>query len=95
LKRRRPKFPENPNEFLSDFLFISGNDTLSEIVEFRANMSFVGSTNVDSFDVYINDDFYGTDVNEIQITTNDILRIDVVKTNNSLESTLKFESQLV
>ena len=95
LKRRRPKFPENPNEFLSDFLFISGNDTLSEIVEFRANMSFVDSTNVDSFDVYINDDFFGTDVNEIQITTNDILRIDVVKTNNSLESTLKFESQLV
>jgi len=95
LKRRRPKFPENPNEFLSDFLFIVGNSTLSEIVEFRANMSFVGSTNVNSFDVYINDDFFGTDVNEIQITTNDILRIDVVKTNNSLESTLKFESQLV
>jgi predicted RNA-binding protein len=95
LKRRRPKFPKNPDDFLSDFLFIAGNDTLSEIVEFRANMSFIGSTNVESFDVYINGDFFGTDVQEIQITTNDILRIDVVKTNNSLESNIKFESTLV
>jgi hypothetical protein len=45
--------------------------------------------------VFINDDYFGTDVSEIQITTNDILRIDVVKTNNTLESTIKFESQLV
>jgi len=95
LKRRRPKFPENPNEFLSNFLYIIGNDSLSEIIDFTANMSLVGTTNVDSFDVYINDDYYGSDVPKIQITTNDILRIDVVKTDNSLESIIKFESQLV
>jgi hypothetical protein len=95
LKRRRPKFPENPDEFLSNFLYIVGNSSLSEIIDFTANMSLVGTTNVDSFDVYINDDYYGSDVSEIQITTNDILRIDVVKTNNTLESTIKFESQLV
>jgi hypothetical protein len=95
LKRRRPKFPENPDEFLSNFLYIVGNSSLSEIIDFTANMSLVGTTNVDSFDVYINDDYYGSDVSEIQITTNDILRIDVVKTDNTLESTIKFESQLV
>ena len=95
LKRRRPKFPENPDEFLSNFLYIVGNDTLSEIIDFTANLSLVGTTNINSFDVYINGDYYGSDVPEIQITTNDILRIDVVKTNNSLESTIKFESQLV
>jgi hypothetical protein len=95
LKRRRTKFPENPDDFLSNFLFIVGNDTLSEIIDFRANMTLLGTTNVESFDVYINDDYYGSDVSEIQITTNDILRIDVVKTDNALESTIKFESQLV
>jgi len=95
LKRRRPKFPENPDDFLSNFLYIVGNSSLSEIIDFTANMSLVGTTNVDSFDVYINGDYYGSDVAEIQITTNDILRIDVVKTDNTLESTIKFESQLV
>jgi hypothetical protein len=95
LKRRRPKFPENPDEFLSNFLYIVGNDSLSEVIDFTANMSLVGTTNVDSFDVFINGDYFGTDVSEIQITTNDILRIDVVKDDNTLESTIKFESQLV
>jgi hypothetical protein len=95
LKRRRPKFPENPDDFLSNFLFIVGNNTLSEIIDFRANMTLLGTTNVESFDVYINDDYYGSDVSEIQITTNDILRIEVVKDDNTLESTIKFESQLV
>ena len=95
LKRRRPKFPENPDEFLSKFLFVAGNNTLSEMIDFRANLSFVGSSNVESFDVYINGDYFGTDVNEIQITTNDILRIDVVKTDNTLGSTVNFESKLV
>jgi hypothetical protein len=95
LKRRRPKFPENPDEFLSNFLYVVGNDTLSEIIDFRANMSLIGSTNVDSFDVYINGDYFGTDVSEIQITTNDILRIDVVKTDNTLESNIEFDARLV
>jgi hypothetical protein len=95
LKRRRPKFPENPDDFLSNFLFIVGNDSLSEIIDFRANMTLLGTTNVESFDVFINDDYYGSDVSEIQITTNDILRIEVVKDDNTLESTIKFESQLV
>ena len=95
LKRRRLKFPENPDDFLSNFLFIVGNDSLSEIIDFRANMTLLGTTNVESFDVYINDDYYGSDVSEIQITTNDILRIEVVKDDNTLESTIKFESQLV
>jgi hypothetical protein len=58
-------------------------------------MTLLGTTNVESFDVYINDDYYGSDVSEIQITTNDILRIEVVKDDNTLESTIKFESQLV
>jgi hypothetical protein len=58
-------------------------------------MTLLGTTNVESFDVYINDDYFGSDVSEIQITTNDILRIDVVKTDNSLDSIIKFESQLV
>jgi hypothetical protein len=58
-------------------------------------MTLLGTTNVESFDVFINDDYYGSDVSEIQITTNDILRIEVVKDDNTLESIIKFESQLV
>jgi hypothetical protein len=58
-------------------------------------MEFVKSSNISSYDVYINDDYYGTDVQKIQITTNDVLRIDVVKENNSNDALIQFDSKLV
>lgn len=94
-KKRREKFPENPDEFLSNFLYVAGNDNLIERIDFTANLSFVGSNNVSSYDVYINDDYYGTDVQKIQITTNDILRIQVVKDDNSKDANIEFDSKLV
>lgn len=95
LRKRRMKSPENPDEFLSNFRYVVGNDVLSEIIEWRANMNVLGSENVDSYDVYINNDFFGTDVNLIQISTNDILRIEVSKLDNSKEANINFECKLV
>jgi hypothetical protein len=92
---KREKYPKNPNQFLENYLFIVGNDTLSDIVAYTANLSFTNSTNVETYDVFINDDYFGTDVQNIQITTNDVLRIDVIKIDDSLESTIQFENTLV
>jgi hypothetical protein len=95
LKKKREKFPENPDEFLSNFLYVVGNDNLIERIDFTANLSFVSSNNITSYDVYINDDYYGTDVQKIQITTNDILRIQVVKDDDSKDANIEFDSKLV
>jgi len=94
-RQKRNKYPENPNEFESNFLFVSGNTTLIDMIDFSANMSLVGTDNVDTYDVYINDDYYGSDVSVIQITTNDILRIEVTKLDNTQESKITFNSKLV
>lgn len=95
LKKRREKFPKNPDEFLSNFLYIVGNDSLNDVIDFTADMTFIKSTNVESYDVYINNDYFGTDVSLIQITTNDTLRIDIVKTDDTKEAKIEFESKLV
>jgi hypothetical protein len=58
-------------------------------------MNFVSSNNIDTYDVYINGDYYGANVDIIQITTNDTLRIDVAKTNNTQEGNILFENKLV
>ena len=94
-KQRRNKSPENPDEFLSNFYYVVGNDTLSDVVAYTANLTWANSVNVESYDVYINGDYYGTDVQKIQITTNDVLRIQVVKQDNSLEANIKFDNILV
>jgi hypothetical protein len=93
--KKRQKYPKNPNEFLENYLFVIGNDTLNDIVAYTANLSFLTSSNINTYDVYINDDYFGTDVQNIQITTNDILRIDVVKIDDEQEATIQFDNLLV
>lgn len=95
LRQRRKKYPENPDEFLSNFLYVVGNNVLSEIIEWRANMTVLGTENIESYDVYINNDYFGTNVNLIQISTNDILRIEVEKSDNSKQSNINFDCKLV
>lgn len=94
-KQRREKYPENPNEFETDFLFVTGNTNLVDMIDYTANMVLIGSDNVDTYDIYINDDYYGSDVLTIQITTNDILRIEITKLDVALESKISFNSKLV
>ena len=94
-RQKIDKYPKNPDEFPSEFVFVSGNTTLVDMIDFTANMSLVGTDNIDTYDVYINDDYYGSDVSLIQITTNDILRIEVTKNNNTQESKITFDSKLV
>jgi hypothetical protein len=95
LSRRRNKFPENPDEFLSNFLYVVGVTSLNDVVAYTANLTMEKTVNVESYDVYINGDFYGTDVEKIQITTNDILRIDIIKNDDTQESSIKFNNILV
>lgn len=95
LKQRRRKSPSNPDEFLSNYLYVVGNNVLSDVSSYTANLTWANSENVDSYDVYINEDYFGTDVQKIQITTNDILRIEVVKIDNTKEATIQFDNILV
>jgi hypothetical protein len=95
LKQRRKKSPSNPDEFLSNYLYVVGNNVLSDVVAYTANLTWLKSTNIESYDVYINGDYFGTDVQQIQITTNDILRIEVIKSDNTKESTIEFDNILV
>ena len=94
-KHVRKKYPENPNEFENNYLFVSGNTILTDVIDYTANMNVVSLDNVNTFDVYINGDYYGSDIQVIQITTNDVLRIEVTKIDNTQEANILFENQLV
>jgi hypothetical protein len=95
LKKKREKYPPNPDEFEMKWLYVTGNTILSEYIEYTANMTLLDNQNIDTWDVYINNLFYGSDVETIQITTNDELRIEVTKVNPALEGFLLFENKLV
>jgi hypothetical protein len=94
-KQRRNKYPENPDEFQNNYLFVSGNTILTDVIDYTANMNVVLLDNVDTFDVYINGNYYGSDIQVIQITTNDVLRIEITKTDITQEANILFENKLV
>jgi hypothetical protein len=82
-----------PNIF--DAVFVVGNTTLSQTLDYTTNLSILETDNIENFDVYINNDYYGSNINEIQINTGDVLRIEVDKTDNSLQSMIKIERPLL
>jgi hypothetical protein len=94
-RQRINKFPKNPNKFENNFLFISGNTVLTDVIEYTANMNVLSTDNISTYDVFINGNFYGSDIQVIQITTNDVLRIEVTKIDNNKESIIKFDNILL
>jgi len=79
----------------SQALFVVGTTTLTQLFSYIVDIKIGGTTNVDSFDVYINDDYYGSDLELIQINSGDVLRLDIVKDDNQLESTIQFIDKIL
>ena len=70
-------------------MFVVGNNVNSQIFDYTTNIIIATPINVTSFDVYINNDYYGSDLTEIQINTDDKLKFVIVKTDNTIESIIK------
>jgi hypothetical protein len=72
--------------------FPSGTTEVSKTFNLSDNLSLLNTVNITSFDVYINNDFYGSDLTTLEISTNDVLKIIVTKNDNNLESIISFEA---
>ena len=78
-----------------DILFVVGNNIITEIFEYTTNSSITSTDNVDTYDVFINNDYYGSDITEIQINTNDVVRFVVTKKDNTQEANIKLRNLLI
>ena len=83
-------FEEKPTTI--NFLFVVGNNTLIEKFNYTSNIKVGNTSNLNlsnGYSVYINNNYYGDDVTEIQINTNDVLKIEVNKQDVNLESNIE------
>ena len=93
--KKQIKNETTPDELKFDALFVIGNNTLSHLFNYTVDMTVGSSTNIKSFDVYINEDYYGSDLTNIQINTNDVLKIEVEKNDDTKESTIELFQNLI
>ena len=87
--KRRVKKDINIGGNEIDVLFVVGNNVNSQIFDYTTNIIIATPINVTSFDVYINNDYYGSDLTEIQINTGDKLKFVIVKTDDTIESIIR------
>ena len=94
-KKRKQKKPEPqiPPTYVP--IFPVGNLVTVQKFNYTVNLKLSTNKNIDTFQVFINDDFYGTSVTEIQINTGDELRLVITKDDNTKESEIIFTQELI
>lgn len=90
---KRKDIPNDTTEINS--VFKVGVTSLSERFNYNTDLTIEQTTNIDSYDVFINNDYYGSDVNLIQLNSGDVIRIDIVKVDTLSDSTIRIISKLI
>lgn len=94
-RRKRPIEPNNPDNYNIETTFKVGTSILSEVFFDRVDLSVVSTDNVDDYEIYINDQYYGNNVTLIQINSKDVLKIVIIKKDELQTSTIKFQARIL
>ncbi len=93
--KKQKKFDYVPSKYNLDLIVKIGSNMVMQKIEYTADIVVGDRENIITYDVYINNDFYGTNLTFIQINTNDTLKFIVEKDNPSLESKIVLNSTLI
>jgi hypothetical protein len=93
--KKQKRIENNIDSTVTIAKFVEGNNILTQKYDYTVNLHLGETKNVSTFDVYINNDYYGFDTSEIQINTNDTLKLIVTKIDNSQYSEIIFNNQLI
>ena len=94
IKRKQKK--QSPIELeVIKLQYLNNITTQERYFEYTCNLLFDQSVNIEEFSVYINEQYYGYNVESIQINTNDMLRIDIISIGGSEDPYILFTQSLV
>ena len=92
--RRVRKLPASPKNFPLAYGVGSTDTEVTVSIPYTVNFTVDTNVNVDSYSVYINGDYIGDDVAVIQLTLNDILKIEFTKINAGQVSSISGSATL-
>ena len=92
--RNATKVPGRPDNFDLDIKFTSSQTQKVETFRYTVDLLVTGTENIDSYDVYIDGSYVGSDLSTIQITDGDLVTIDITKITGGQESVLQTTAYL-
>jgi len=82
----------------SDTFYINFTNTQTkrnQTFDITCDVKLTNIVNIDYFDVFINGDYYGRDLFEIQVNTNDVITFEIQKTNSDNPSTIELKLNVI
>jgi hypothetical protein len=93
--KRGKKRNSNPSSTTINVDFPVDVDSYSKVFDYSVNINISNPVNISSYSVYINENYFGDDVLQIQLNSGDSLRVSVVKPNYYGETSMVFNNLLV
>jgi len=87
--------PKNPTSYPINLEFIDENTLIIKKIYDRVDLTLLSTENVNTFDVYIDNQYYGSNLNTIQINPGDLLTIEIQKTYQNQTSKINFIANMV
>ncbi len=89
-KKRRQKRSIPPEPATYDLVFPTTSDQVEELFNYTLTLNLSNSDNVSSFQVFINGDYYGNDLQTIQVNTNDTILFEIVRLDATKVASLEY-----
>jgi hypothetical protein len=94
-KVKKRKNSSNPSSYPVNIKFSESSNISNKRFFDKIDLTYVDSDNSNSYDVYINDEFYGTNLSKIQVNSEDLLRFEIIKSVSSNSSEIRFTANIV
>jgi hypothetical protein len=95
IKKKRQRRPEPNIPTSITYSFSTTENEKEQSFSYVTNLNWSNSENVDTYDVFINGDYYGNTISEIQINNGDTVKFVIIKKDNTKDAILEFVVDLI
>ena len=92
-KRRSPS--GNPKNYNTTIEFVDENVLVVKRFYDKVDLTLIKTNNVVTYDVFVNDEYYGRNPTKIQLNSNNVVRFEIVKDIPNQTSTIEFQATIV
>ena len=94
-KKNKYKGLVPPEPATYDLIFPVGQNEIEELFNYTLNLKLSSTENVSSFQVYLNGDYYGQDLEQIQVNSNDTILVIITKIDATKKSSVVYIQNIV